>query len=127
MSCFYTFYFLLFLHFSFLHDFTYIYVFHFFMFTYRPFHKTLPKSSLRIHLISVRFYEMGDISYFIKPCRVAFLNWISVRFYERTVLHLHRSLLRYILKFMLEGNPSLFFYLLSDFYCYMNPTQKEWN
>ena len=28
---------------------------------YSPFHKTLPKSSLRMHWISVRFYEMGDI------------------------------------------------------------------
>ena len=27
---------------------------------YSPFHKTLPKSSLQIHWISVRFYEMGD-------------------------------------------------------------------
>ena len=27
---------------------------------YRPFHKTLPKSSLQMHLISVRFYEMND-------------------------------------------------------------------
>ena len=25
------------------------------------FHKTLPRSSLQIHSISVRFYEMGDI------------------------------------------------------------------
>ena len=27
---------------------------------YSPFHKTLPKSSLKMHWISVRFYEMGD-------------------------------------------------------------------
>ena len=27
---------------------------------YRPFQKTLPKSSLQMHWISVRFYEMGD-------------------------------------------------------------------
>ena len=27
---------------------------------YSPFHKTLPKSSLQMHWISVRFYEMGD-------------------------------------------------------------------
>ena len=27
---------------------------------YSPFHKTLPKSSLQLHWISVRFYEMGD-------------------------------------------------------------------
>ena len=27
--------------------------------TYSPFHKTLPKSSLQMHWISVRFYEMG--------------------------------------------------------------------
>ena len=26
---------------------------------YSPFYKTLPKSSLKIHWISVRFYEMG--------------------------------------------------------------------
>ena len=26
-----------------------------------PFHKTLPRSCLQMHLISVRFYEMGDI------------------------------------------------------------------
>ena len=29
-------------------------------FTYSPFHKTLPKCSLLVHWISVRFYEMGD-------------------------------------------------------------------
>jgi len=28
---------------------------------YSPFHKTLPRSSLQIHWISERFYEMGDI------------------------------------------------------------------
>ena len=28
---------------------------------YSPFHKTLPKSSLQMHWISVRFYEMRDI------------------------------------------------------------------
>ena len=37
---------------------------------YSQFHKTLPKSSLQMHWISVRFYEMGDISesmkYFIE-------------------------------------------------------------
>ena len=27
---------------------------------YSPFHKTLPRSSLQMHLISGRFYEMGD-------------------------------------------------------------------
>ena len=37
------------------------------IFRYRPFHKTLPRSSLQINLISVRFYEMGDR--FIKPYR----------------------------------------------------------
>ena len=31
-------------------------------YTYSPFHKTLPRSSYKMHLISVRFYEMGDIS-----------------------------------------------------------------
>ena len=30
---------------------------------YSPFHKTLPKSSLRMHCFSVRFYEMGNIRY----------------------------------------------------------------
>ena len=34
-------------------------------FKYSPFHKTLPKSSLKMHWISVRFYEIGDISAFI--------------------------------------------------------------
>ena len=29
--------------------------------TYGPCHKTLPKCSLQIHWISVRFYEMGDM------------------------------------------------------------------
>ena len=29
-------------------------------FNYSPFHKTLPKSSLQIHWISVKLYEMGD-------------------------------------------------------------------
>ena len=28
---------------------------------YSPFHKTLPKSSLKMHRISLRFYEIGDI------------------------------------------------------------------
>ena len=28
---------------------------------YSPFHKTLPKSSLQVHWISVRFDEMSDI------------------------------------------------------------------
>ena len=27
---------------------------------YSPFHKTLPRSSVQMHWISVRFYEMGD-------------------------------------------------------------------
>ena len=30
-------------------------------FTYSQFHKTLPKPSLQMHWISVRFYEKGDI------------------------------------------------------------------
>ena len=30
--------------------------------SYSPFHKTSPKSSLKMHWISARFYEMGDIS-----------------------------------------------------------------
>ena len=29
-------------------------------FYYSQFHKTLPRSSLQMHWISVRFYEMGD-------------------------------------------------------------------
>ena len=29
---------------------------------YKKFHKTLPKSSLQMHWISVRFYEIGDIN-----------------------------------------------------------------
>ena len=28
--------------------------------SYSPFHKTLSRSSLQMHLISVSFYEMGD-------------------------------------------------------------------
>ena len=28
---------------------------------YNPFHKILPKSSLQMHWISVRFYEMGNM------------------------------------------------------------------
>ena len=28
---------------------------------YSQFHKTLPKSNLKMHWILVRFYEMGDI------------------------------------------------------------------
>ena len=28
----------------------------------RPFHKTLPKSGSQMHRISVRFYEMDDMS-----------------------------------------------------------------
>ena len=31
------------------------------IYLYSLFHKPLPKSSLQIHWISVRFYEMGDI------------------------------------------------------------------
>ena len=31
---------------------------------YNPFHKTLPITSLQIHWISVRFYEMGDIIHY---------------------------------------------------------------
>ena len=27
---------------------------------YSPFHKTLPNTSLQMHWISLRFYEMGD-------------------------------------------------------------------
>ena len=34
--------------------------------SYSQFHKTLPKSSLQMHWISVRFYEMGDTQNFIK-------------------------------------------------------------
>ena len=34
--------------------------------TYRPFHKTLPRSSVFINWISVRFYETA---HFIKPYR----------------------------------------------------------
>ena len=29
---------------------------------YSPFHKILPRSSFQMHLISVRFYELGDTS-----------------------------------------------------------------
>ena len=32
--------------------------------TYILFHKTLPRSIIQMHWISVRFYEMGDISFF---------------------------------------------------------------
>ena len=32
---------------------------------YIQYHKTLPKSSLQLHWISVRFYEMGDIVKFV--------------------------------------------------------------
>ena len=32
--------------------------------SYSEFHKTLPKSSLQMHWISVRFYEMGDTRIF---------------------------------------------------------------
>ena len=31
----------------------------------RPFHKTLSESSLQMHLISVRFYEISNIGYII--------------------------------------------------------------
>ena len=36
---------------------------YYFLFVYRPFHKTLPKSSVQMHWISVRFYEMDDTQY----------------------------------------------------------------
>ena len=35
-------------------------------FWYSPFHKTLPRSSLQMHWVSVRFYEMGDIWTIVK-------------------------------------------------------------
>ena len=39
---------------------------------YRQFHKTLPRSSLQMHLISVRFYEMGDTC---KTCNHGRIYW----------------------------------------------------
>ena len=39
-----------------------------FNFIYSAFHKTLPKSSLKIHWISVRFYAMGDSFNLIDIC-----------------------------------------------------------
>ena len=35
---------------------------HFQVFRYSPYHKTLSRSSLQMHWVTVRFYEMGDIS-----------------------------------------------------------------
>ena len=35
-------------------------------FSYSPFDKTLPRSILKMHLISVRFYEMGDIPHILR-------------------------------------------------------------
>ena len=32
---------------------------------YSPFQKTLPKSSLQMNWVSVRFYEMGDIQIYV--------------------------------------------------------------
>ena len=66
---------------------------------YSPFHKTLPKSSSQMHWISVRFYEMGDTSFYFYGenifCLVKYsqfhktlpkcslqMHWTSVRFNE---------------------------------------------
>ena len=35
---------------------------------YSPFHKTIPESGLKLHCTSVRFYEMGVISWFSFFC-----------------------------------------------------------
>ena len=35
------------------------------VFVYSPFHETLPRSSYKMHLISVRFYGIGDIYRFL--------------------------------------------------------------
>ena len=45
--------------------------------TYRPFHKTLPRSSLQMHWISVRFCEMGDIQIFYVVI-IAYSCWSSL-------------------------------------------------
>ena len=45
--------------------------------TYRPFQKTLPKSSLQMHWISVRFYEMDDMIF------AFFLNLLKNLIYAR--------------------------------------------
>ena len=39
---------------------------------YRPFHKTLPKSSLQMYWISVRFYEMGCIISHISQTKILY-------------------------------------------------------
>ena len=44
---------------------------------YSTFHKTLPRSNLEMHLISVRFYEMGDRTNV--PKEVVFHHWARVK------------------------------------------------
>ena len=43
-------------------------------FLYSPFHRTLPKSSLQIHWISARFYEMVDLQKKCKYKEITLLN-----------------------------------------------------
>ena len=45
---------------------------------YRPFHKTLPKSSLRIHWISARFYH---------GTRMGFMKWAIYKPYTYLTHH----------------------------------------
>ena len=50
-------------------------------FIYSPFHKTLPKSSLQIHLVSVRFYETGDIQFTIHNIVTIFI-YVIIKYYN---------------------------------------------
>ena len=45
-------------------------------FTYSQFHKTLPRSSLQMHWISERFYEMGDINIVLRKNSLTSLSKI---------------------------------------------------
>ena len=69
-----------------------------FAYIYSPFHKTMPRSSLQIHWISVRFYEMDGI---ILKCRAlntgfsllfhfafSFFNKIYFLFLHFCILHI---------------------------------------
>ena len=71
---------------------------------YSQFHKTLPKSSLQMHWISVRFYEMGDNIFFLyKGCPILELWFLILEIgYLFTSLSLLCCLFPYINILILE-------------------------
>ena len=73
---------------------------------YSPFHKTLPKTSLEMHWISVRFYEMGDMwersgrfTYFSNPAYLYSLglhNSSNLKSQIRRMYHKGRNRQKYV-------------------------------